>query len=206
MDPTSSSCMRSPQPPPALWGCTRNTHMDVTTAPGLNHCPAAPFSFHQRPDLAAYSDFSASCLLTAPYSFPPEERALVESHHSFQHPDWHLATTETRRQLHPEQALASEESKGSSPDLVSVEVSVDEGEDVPVNTTNDTEKKPSKRKKESSGFLYDIYQFAWQSSMNPTPSGAPFRKCLILQMDNKLLHVTEHRVPSGKTYLAKHQN
>ncbi|XP_027558098.1 homeobox protein MOX-1 [Neopelma chrysocephalum] len=150
MDPTSSSCMRSPQPPPALWGCVRSTHMDISTAPGLNHCPAAPFSFHQRPDFDAYSDFSTSCLVTAPHSFPREERAFGEQHHPFQHSDWHLAATESRRQLNPEQALASGELEGSSPDPASVTVGVGEDEEAPANTTKDTEKKPPKRKKESS--------------------------------------------------------
>ncbi|XP_017689568.1 PREDICTED: homeobox protein MOX-1 [Lepidothrix coronata] len=146
MDPTSSSCMRSPQPPPALWGGVRSTHMDVSTAPGLNHCPAAPFSFHQGPDFDAYSDFSTSCLVAAPQSFPREERAFGEQHPPFQHPAWHLAAAESTRQLSPGRALASGQSEGSSPDPAGVE----EDEEVPVNTTRDTEKKPPKRKKESS--------------------------------------------------------
>ncbi|NWV97400.1 MEOX1 protein, partial [Machaerirhynchus nigripectus] len=145
MDP-SSSCMRSPQPPTPLWGCMRSSHADLTTAPGLSHYPAAPFSFQQKPDFAAYSDFSASCLVTAPHSFPREEQ-----HPSFQPPpDWHLAATEARRGINPGLALASGESEGSSPSLVSAAVGVDEDDEAPANPTNDTEKKPSKRKKESS--------------------------------------------------------
>ncbi|NWY20515.1 MEOX1 protein, partial [Aphelocoma coerulescens] len=150
MDPSSSSCMRSPQPPTPLWGCMRSSHPDLTPAPGLSHYPAAPFSFQQKPDFAAYSDFSASCLVTAPHSFPREERALVEQHPSFQHPDWHLAATEARRGINPGLALASGESEGSSPSLVSAAVGVDEDDEAPANPTNDTGKKPSKRKKESS--------------------------------------------------------
>lgn len=151
MDPSSSSCMRSPQPPTPLWGCVRSSHADLTPAPGLSHYPAAPFSFQQKPDFAAYSDFSASCLVTAPHSFPREERALVEQHPSFQRSDWHLAATEARRGINPGLALASGESEGSSPSLASAAVGVDEDDEAPANPTNDTEKKPSKRKKESSG-------------------------------------------------------
>ncbi|NXH88884.1 MEOX1 protein, partial [Edolisoma coerulescens] len=147
MDPSSSSCMRSPQPPTPLWGCVRSSHADLATAPGLSHYPAAPFSFQQKPDFAAYSDFSASCLVTAPHSFPREERALVEQHPSFQRSDWHLAATEARRGINPGLALASGEAEGSSPSLVSAAVGVDEDDEAPA---NDTEKKPSKRKKESS--------------------------------------------------------
>ncbi|NXO15060.1 MEOX1 protein, partial [Oriolus oriolus] len=150
MDPSSSSCMRSPQPPTPLWGCVRSSHTDLTTAPGLSHYPAAPFSFQQKPDFAAYSDFSASCLVTAPHSYPREERALVERHPSFQRSDWHLTATEARRGINPGLALASGESEGSSPSLVSAAVGVDEDDEAPANPTNDTEKKPPRRKKESS--------------------------------------------------------
>ncbi|NWT94455.1 MEOX1 protein, partial [Urocynchramus pylzowi] len=150
MDPSSSSCMRSPQPPTLLWGCVRSSHADLSTAPGLSHYPAAPFSFQQKADFAAYSDFSASCLVTAPHSFPQEQRALVEQHPSFQHPDWHLAAPEATRGGNPGLALASGESEGSSPSLVSVAVGADEDDEAPANPTSDSEKKPSKRKKESS--------------------------------------------------------
>ncbi|XP_040473537.1 homeobox protein MOX-1 [Falco naumanni] len=150
MDPPSSSCMRSPQPPAPLWGCLRSTPTDVPAAPGLNHYPPAPFSFHQKSDFATYSDFSPSCLLTALHSFPQEERALGEQHPSFQHPDWHFAATEARRRLNPGLALGSGEAEGSSPNLVSAVVGMDEDDEVPVNATNGTEKKSSKRKKENS--------------------------------------------------------
>ncbi|XP_057270147.1 homeobox protein MOX-1 [Pezoporus wallicus] len=148
MDPTSSSCMRAPQPPAPLWGCLRSTHMDVTPASGLNHYPPASFSFHQKSDFAAYPDFATSCLVTAPHSFPQEERTFVEQHPSFQHSDWHFAATEARRRLKP--GLASGESEGSSPNVVSAAVGMSEDDEVPVNTTNETENKASKRKKENS--------------------------------------------------------
>ncbi|NXC90089.1 MEOX1 protein, partial [Cercotrichas coryphoeus] len=143
MDPSSSSCMRSPQPPTLLWGCARSSHSDLATAPGLSHYPAAPFSFQQKPDLAAYSDFSASCLVAAPHSFPQEEQ-----HPPFQRSEWHLAATAATRAIDPGLALASAESGGSSPSLVSVPVPADEDDEAPANPTSDSEKKPSKRKKE----------------------------------------------------------
>lgn len=151
MDPTGSSCMRSPQPPAPLWGCLRSTHADVTTVSGLNHYPSAPFSFHQKSDFATYSDFSASCLVTGPHGFPREERALVEQHPSFQPSDWQFAATEARRRPNPGPALGSGESEGGSPNPVSATVRVNEDEEVPVNAINEAEKKSSQRKKENSG-------------------------------------------------------
>lgn len=152
MDPSSSSCMRSPQPPTLLWGCVRSSHPDLTPAPGLSHYPAAPFSFQQKPDFAAYSDFSASCLVTAPHSFPQEQRALVEQHPPVQRSEWHLAAPEATTAIDPGLALASGESEGSSPSLGSLAVGADEDDDeAPANPSSDSEKKPSKRKKERSG-------------------------------------------------------
>ncbi|NWR25762.1 MEOX1 protein, partial [Emberiza fucata] len=142
MDPSSSSCMRSPQPPALLWGCVRSSHPELSTAPGLGHYPATPFSFQQKADFAAFSDFSASCLVPAPHSFPQEQ------HPSFQHPEWHLAAPEATRGANPGLALASGESEGSSTSLVSV--AVEEDDEAPANPTSDSEKKPSRRKKESS--------------------------------------------------------
>ncbi|RLV88851.1 hypothetical protein DV515_00015221 [Chloebia gouldiae] len=130
--------MRSPQPPAPLWGCARSSHTDLTTAPGLSHYPAAPFSFQQKADFAAYSDFSASCLVTAPHSFP------------LQHPEWHLAAPEATRGGRAGLALASGEPEGSSPSPVSVAVGADEDDEAAANPTSDSEKKPSRRKKESS--------------------------------------------------------
>ncbi|XP_039553239.1 homeobox protein MOX-1 [Passer montanus] len=159
MDPSSSSCMRSPQPPTLLWGCVRSSHSDLSTAPGLSHYPAAPFSFQQKADFAAYSDFSASCLVPAPHGFPQEQQP------SFQHPEWHLAAPEATRGANPGLALASGESEGSSTSLVSV--AVDEEDEAPANPTSDSEKKPSRRKKESS---------EKQNSSNKAESSSKSRK------------------------------
>ncbi|XP_054252861.1 homeobox protein MOX-1 [Indicator indicator] len=146
MDPTSSSCMQSPQ----LWGCLQSTHADVTMSSGLNHYTPSPFSFHQKSDFSTYLDFSTSCLVTTCHSFPHEKQEFVEQHPSSQHSDWHFPANEARRQLNPGPALGSEESEGSSPNLVSAAAGINEDDEVPVNTTNETEKKSSKRKKENS--------------------------------------------------------
>ncbi|KAM6399152.1 homeobox protein MOX-1 [Rhynochetos jubatus] len=147
MDP---HCLRSPQPPAPLWGCLRSTPADVTAAPGLSHYPPAPFSFHPKPDFGSYADFSTSCLVTAPHSFPPEERALAEQQPSFQHPDWQFAASEARRQRNPGLALAAGQPDGSSPNPVSAAAGMNEEDEVPTNTASATEKKPSKRNKENS--------------------------------------------------------
>uniref|UniRef100_A0A8D0GIZ0 Homeobox protein MOX-1 n=1 Tax=Sphenodon punctatus TaxID=8508 RepID=A0A8D0GIZ0_SPHPU len=148
MDPSISSCMRSPRPTAPLWGCLRNPHTEISTT-GLHPYPQVPFSFHQKPDFATYSDFSASCLATAPHSFPREEHAFPEHHPSFQHPEWHFAASEARRRLNPGPALGSGELEGSSPNLVDATGGASEGYGVPGNTANETEKKSSKRKKEN---------------------------------------------------------
>ncbi|XP_065606069.1 homeobox protein MOX-1 [Cyrtonyx montezumae] len=142
MDPTSGSCMRGPQPPAPLWGCLRGA--DVPTAPGLGHCPPAPFSFHPKADFAAYSEFSASCLLSAAHCVPPEEQPPAFR----PHPEWQQATSEARRLLSPGLALASGDAE--SPSLVSTAVGVREDYEVPVNSEMETERKASKRKKEHS--------------------------------------------------------
>lgn len=150
MDPTSSSCMRGPQPSAPIWGSLRGTP-DVTAASGLHHYTPAPFSCHPKADFTPYSDFSTPCLVAAPHSFPQEERAFGEQHPPFHPSEWHFAATEARRRLNPGLALGSGESEGSSPHLVSAAVGMNEEEAAPANTTNETEKKASKRKKESSG-------------------------------------------------------
>ncbi|XP_003213112.2 homeobox protein MOX-1 [Meleagris gallopavo] len=142
MDPTGGSCMRSPQPPAPLWGCLRGA--DVPTATGLGHCPPTPFSFHPKADFAPYSEFSASCLLSAAHCVPPEEQTPVFRPHS----EWQQATTEARRLLSPGLALASGDSE--SPNLVSTAAGVSEDYEVPVNSVMETERKASKRKKEHS--------------------------------------------------------
>ncbi|NXO31148.1 MEOX1 protein, partial [Cisticola juncidis] len=160
MDPSSSSCMRSPQPPALLWGCVRSSHTDLSAAPALSHYPAAPFSFQQKADFAAYSDFSASCVVTAPHSFPQEEQLGP-----FQRSDWHLAAPEAGRGRNPGLPLASAEAENSSPSLLSV--AVEEEDEPAANPTSDSEKKPSKRKKESSEN---------QNSSNKSESSSKSRK------------------------------
>nr|XP_006125844.1 homeobox protein MOX-1 [Pelodiscus sinensis] len=149
MNPSGSSCMRSPCPTPPLWGCLRNAHSDISPGAGAHHYSQAPFSFHQKPDFAAYSDFSASCLATAPHSFPREERMFAE-HPSFQHSDWHFAASEARKRLNPGVALGARELESGSPNLVAAAGGVNEDYGVTGTTTNETEKKSSKRKKETS--------------------------------------------------------
>ncbi|XP_009668765.2 homeobox protein MOX-1 [Struthio camelus] len=150
MDPTISSCMRSPRPPALLWGSLRSARADSTAVAGLSHYPPAPFPFHQKPDFAPYSDFAASCLATAPHSFPQEEQALAQQPLAFQRPDWHLAATEARGRLQPGPALGSGEPEGSSPNLVGAALGMNADYELPGNTSTETEKKPSKRKKENS--------------------------------------------------------
>nr|DBA22415.1 TPA: hypothetical protein GDO54_013444 [Pyxicephalus adspersus] len=101
MDPSASSCMRSAHPTGPLWGCMRNTPGEMNGS-----SPLLPFQqvsfFQQKPDYAAYTDFSASCLATAPHSFPREERLYSEQQHPFHHSDWHLSASEAMRRLNPE--------------------------------------------------------------------------------------------------------
>ncbi|XP_075850720.1 homeobox protein MOX-1 isoform X2 [Microcebus murinus] len=157
MDPSASSCMRSPQPPAPIWGCLRNPHSEGSGASGLPHYPPTPFSFHQKPDFpatatAAYPDFSASCLAATPHSLPREERIFTEQHPAFpQPPDWPFPVSEARRRPHSGPPGGSREMGTSSPGLV--DATGGPGEDYRVlgSTANETEKKSSRRKKESSG-------------------------------------------------------
>uniref|UniRef100_A0A8C5TH13 Homeobox protein MOX-1 n=1 Tax=Malurus cyaneus samueli TaxID=2593467 RepID=A0A8C5TH13_9PASS len=138
MDP--SSCMRSPQPPSPLWGCLRSSPGDVTAAPGLSPFPAAPFSFQHKAELAPYPDFSSSCPVAAPHSFPREE------HPPFQQPEWHPAGTGTGRGHHPGLALPSAGTESSSPSPARAAAGGEEDDEVPEISA---EKKPAKRRKES---------------------------------------------------------
>ncbi|XP_037666262.1 homeobox protein MOX-1 isoform X1 [Choloepus didactylus] len=154
MDPVTSSCMRSPQPPAPAWGCLRNPHSEGNGATGLPHYPPTPFSFHQKPDFpatAAYPDFSASCLAATPHSLPREERVFTEQHPAFpQPPDWHFPLLEGRCRLNPGPGGGSREMGASSPGLV--DATGGPGEDYRVlgSTANGTEKKSTRRKKDSS--------------------------------------------------------
>ncbi|XP_068118857.1 homeobox protein MOX-1 [Hyperolius riggenbachi] len=113
MDPSASSCMRNTSGP--IWGCVRNPQGDLTAATPLH--PYQQMSlFHQKPDYASYPDFSASCLATAPHSFPREERLYVDQNPTFHPSDWHFSATEARLR-NPELGLNSEEVESNSPNL-----------------------------------------------------------------------------------------
>ncbi|KAL4671431.1 hypothetical protein H8959_004140 [Pygathrix nigripes] len=157
MDPAASSCMRSLQPPAPVWGCLRNPHSEGSGASGLPHYPPTPFSFHQKPDFpatatAAYPDFSASCLAATPHSLPQEERIFTEQHPAFpQSPNWHFPVSEARRR--PNSGLAGGSKETGTSSLGLLDTTGGPGEDYGVfgSTANETEKKSSRRRKESSG-------------------------------------------------------
>ncbi|XP_020036031.1 homeobox protein MOX-1 isoform X2 [Castor canadensis] len=157
MDPVASSCLRNPHPPAPVWGCLRNPNSEGGGASGLPHYPPTPFSFHQKSDFpataaAAYPDFSASCLAAAPHSLPREDRIFTEQHPAFpQPPDWHFPVSEARQRLNLGPAGSSRDTGASSPGLV--DATGGPGEDYRVlgSTASETEKKSSRRKKESSG-------------------------------------------------------
>ncbi|XP_027623637.1 homeobox protein MOX-1 isoform X1 [Tupaia chinensis] len=155
MDPGASSCMRNPHPPAPVWGCLRNPHSEGNGTSGLPHYPPTPFSFHQKPDFqatatAAYPDFSASCLAATPHSLPREERIFTEQHPAFpQPPDWHLPVSEARRRLNTGPAGSSREMGAHSPGLVDAMGGPGEDYGVLESTASETEKKSSRRKKES---------------------------------------------------------
>lgn len=160
MDPVASSCMTSAHPPASVWGCLRNPHSEGSGASGLPHYTPTPFSFHQKPDFpatataatAAYPDFSTSCLAATPHSLPREERVFHEQHPTFpQSPEWHFPVMEARRRLNPGPIGGSRELGASSPGLVDAAGSPGEDYGVLRSTANETEKKSSTRKKETSG-------------------------------------------------------
>ncbi|XP_005668827.1 homeobox protein MOX-1 isoform X2 [Sus scrofa] len=157
MDPVASSCMRGPHPPAPVWGCLRNPHSEGSGASGLPHYPPTPFSFHQKPDFTAtattaYPDFSASCLAATPHSLPQEERLFTEQHPAFpQPPDWPFPVSEARRRLNPGPAGGSKEMGARSPGLVDTTGGPGEDYEVLGSSANETEKKSTRRKKESSG-------------------------------------------------------
>ncbi|XP_060059405.1 homeobox protein MOX-1 isoform X3 [Erinaceus europaeus] len=157
MDPVANSCMRSPQPPAPGWGCLRNPHSEGSGTSGIPHYPPTPFSFHQKPDFpattaaAAYPDFSASCLAAAPHSLPQEEHIFTEQHPAFPSPpDWHFPISEARRRPNQGSPGCSREMGPSSPGLVDTNGGPGEDYEVPGGTANETEKKSTRRKKESS--------------------------------------------------------
>ncbi|XP_029429788.1 homeobox protein MOX-1 [Rhinatrema bivittatum] len=147
MDPSGSSCMRGAPASSPLWGCMRTPH---TEAPAP-HYPQPPFLFHQKPDFAAYPDFSASCLAAAPHTFPREERAFAEQPSPFHPPDWHhFPASEARRHVNQSGLnLHAGERENPSPSLLDTSGCLSEDYGVLGSVTNETEKKGAKRKKET---------------------------------------------------------
>ncbi|KAG5854885.1 hypothetical protein ANANG_G00042560 [Anguilla anguilla] len=93
MDQPASSCMRSAHPGSSIWGCMRNPHAGVP-ATGLQAYQQGPFSLHQKPEFLAYTDFPASCLVSAPHGYPRDERLYGEPHAGFQRADWQFPACE----------------------------------------------------------------------------------------------------------------
>ncbi|XP_006638180.1 homeobox protein MOX-1 [Lepisosteus oculatus] len=156
MDQPASSCMRSSHPGSPIWGCMRNPHSGVPP-PGLQPYQQAPFSFHQKPEFLAYTDFSTSCLVSAPHAYPRDERLYVEQHSGFQRPEWQFSPTEARSRQEP--CLASVPMSSSSAEMetggadrlpVSVPGCLDGEYSGHGMAPTETEKKSSKRKRELS--------------------------------------------------------
>lgn len=95
MDQPASSCMRSPHAGGALWGCVRNPHTGGSGA-GLQPYQQTPFSLHQKHDFLAYTDFSSSCLVSAPHAYPREDRLYPETHGGYQRAEWQFPPCEPR--------------------------------------------------------------------------------------------------------------
>ncbi|MBN3308746.1 homeobox protein MOX-1 [Amia ocellicauda] len=95
MDQPASSCMRSSHPSSPIWGCVRNPH-SVVPPPALQSYQQAPFSFHQKPEFLAYTDFSTSCLVPAPHTYPRDDRLYMEQHPGFQRTDWQFSPSDGR--------------------------------------------------------------------------------------------------------------
>ncbi|KAJ8416042.1 hypothetical protein AAFF_G00380640 [Aldrovandia affinis] len=87
MDQPGSSCMRTAHPGSSIWGCVRTPHSAAPTA-GLQAYQQSPFVLHQKSDFLAYTDFSTSCLVSAPHGYPRDERLYAEPHGGFQRTDW----------------------------------------------------------------------------------------------------------------------
>uniref|UniRef100_A0A8D2J3I8 Homeobox protein MOX-1 n=1 Tax=Varanus komodoensis TaxID=61221 RepID=A0A8D2J3I8_VARKO len=149
--PAASSCMRNPHPTTALWGCLRNHYAESGGTVGPHHYPQAPFAFHHKPDFAAYSDFSTSCLAAAPQSLPRDEQAFEEHQHSFQRqlPAWPFTTSEGRRRLPADLALGLGQPDSSSPNVVDNGMSEDYIQ--AGNAVSEAEKKTSRRKRGNAG-------------------------------------------------------
>ncbi|XP_030631828.1 homeobox protein MOX-1 [Chanos chanos] len=157
MDQPASSCMRGSHPGSPIWGCVRSPHTGVPTA-GLQPYQQAPFSLHQKPDFLAYTDFSSSCLVPTPHSYPREERLYPDPHGGYQRSDWQFPSCEPRaRGQEPCQAaaiavgagVASEMDSSGGDRLAGAGAVCLEGEYSPQSMPSaDTEKKSSKRKRD----------------------------------------------------------
>ncbi|KAL0984207.1 hypothetical protein UPYG_G00138500 [Umbra pygmaea] len=172
MDQPASSCMRSAHPGSPIWGCVRSSHPGA----GLQSpYQQAPFSLHQKPEFLAYTDFSTSCLVSAPHSaFPRDDRLYPEAHAGFQRADWQFPPCETRGRGQESCPVAS--GPGGGEGGVGVEMDSTGGERLPgagpgcleeeyspqSMASADTEKKNVKRKRD----LTDIHDSSFKVDPN----------------------------------------
>ncbi|XP_028674634.1 homeobox protein MOX-1 [Erpetoichthys calabaricus] len=142
MDQSAGSCMRSSHPGTPLWGCMRNP------PPAIPSYQQSPFSFHQKPEFLAYTDFSPSCLVSAPHSFPREERLYVEQHPGFQRPDWQFSPNRQDSGLPPVMVNGDMETSGASAPVARPVGCLDGGYTTHRLAAAESEKKPTRRKRE----------------------------------------------------------
>ncbi|KAG9343777.1 hypothetical protein JZ751_013158 [Albula glossodonta] len=164
MEQSASSCMRGAP----VWGCVRTPHSGGVPSSGLPPYQQVPFSLHQKPEFLAYTDFPGPCLAPGG-AYPREERAFVEPHGGFQQrSDWQFPGGEPHgRGQEPCTAAAvatvggGTDSMGGDDRLPAAVARCLEGEYAAHGmVTTETEKKTSKRKKDSidnqdSGFKAD---------------------------------------------------
>ena len=76
----------------------RNPHSGVSGGGLQTPYQPASFSLHQKPEFLAYTDFSTSCLVPAPHAaYPRDDRLYQEPHGGgFQHADWQFPVCESR--------------------------------------------------------------------------------------------------------------
>ncbi|MCJ8738519.1 hypothetical protein PDJAM_G00036810 [Pangasius djambal] len=172
MDQPASSCMRSSHPGSALWGCARAPHPASVSGGGLQPYQQASFSLHQKPDFLAYTDFSSSCLVPAPHSYPRDERLYQEAQGMYQRAEWQFSPCEPRgRGQEPCHTAAVTVGAAGGTDMGSA--GADrlpetvtpglEGDYSPQSiATTDTEKKSCKRKRE----LTDIQDSGFKPDSN----------------------------------------
>ncbi|XP_062859844.1 homeobox protein MOX-1 [Trichomycterus rosablanca] len=158
MDQPASSCMRSSHPGSALWGCARAPHPAGIPGAGLQSYQQAPFALHQKPDFLAYTDFSSSCLVPVPHSYPRDDRLYSDVQLGYQRAEWQFGPCEPRgrgQELCHAAAVAVGAAGGDDvgstgadrlPETVTPGL---EGDYSPQSiATADTEKKSCKRKRE----------------------------------------------------------